>query len=213
MWTIREEDNAVGTSRLKYLRRACITHRLWKGGGEGIIKLWIHNRKQKTNTGNDKPCSETTVRMTVVRQCILVYYFFNRGLHFKVVIFFRYQTAVVRNSYIFDGDILIWVLQVVGMPNHWKTTVVGEKDGKNAPCRGLSCGLIKNGLYFKLIAFKSWCARTAWWHQCRKSFTYSLHLPMGGKSKSVPCAGRKSTPSEIRAFASWDMCTRINEEL
>lgn len=82
------------TSWLKYLRRAYITHCLRKGT-KGIIRLWRHNKKQETNTSNDKPCWEATVRMAVV--CILVWYFFNRGLYLKVVFFFRYRTAIAQN--------------------------------------------------------------------------------------------------------------------
>ena len=115
-------------SWLKYLRRAYITHCLRKGT-KGIIRLWRHNKKQETNTSNDKPCWEATVRMAVV--CILVWYFFNRGLYLKVVFFFRYQTAIARNLHIFNGDILVWVLWVVGTPNRWKTKVLGRKKGKN----------------------------------------------------------------------------------
>ena len=152
-----------------------------KRGGKGIIRLWSQNRKHGTNTGNNKPGCETTVRMTVV--CILIWFFFSWSLHFfKVIFFFRYRTVVVRNSYIFDGDIDIlgWMLRVVGMPNHWKTTSGGRERRKDCiPTVDPSYWPYKwDRLY--LIAFKSWCAATG--HQCKS--LGSFHLPMGGKSAS-----------------------------
>ena len=67
MGTIKKRKITLDTSWLKYLRRACITHGLGEGGKKyfKIMKSQL-KKGRETDTGNDKPCCEATVRMIVV---------------------------------------------------------------------------------------------------------------------------------------------------